>query len=150
MGGVALRRLLSDRFFIGAGVLAVPVWLLIYFTPILPLPARDFPPAQLLELGLVFPVVEELAFRGLIQGSLLRRAGLAGRRFGVTGANGITSLLFASAHLFHHSPGIAALIMIPSLVFGELRDRFDSTRPAIFMHVYYNFGLFIVLSIKPI
>jgi membrane protease YdiL (CAAX protease family) len=134
----------QDRFFIGALLLALPVWLLIYFTSILPLPGRDFTPQQLLLLGLIFPLLEELAFRGLVQGFLLRFPHLAMRHIGVTSANGVTSLLFAAAHLFHQPPVIAALTLFPSLIFGELRDRFGSTRPSMFMHVYYNMGLFLV------
>jgi hypothetical protein len=47
-------------------------------------------------------------------------------------------------HLFHQPFNIAAWILIPSLAFGELRDRFGSTRPSIFMHVYYNSGFMLV------
>jgi membrane protease YdiL (CAAX protease family) len=143
------RQFLRDPFFIIAALLAPPVWLLIYFTPLLPLPARSVSPAQLLVLGLAFPVLEELAFRGLIQGQLLRLPRLAQRHLGFTGANLGTSLLFATAHLFHQSLPVSLLILMPSLVFGELRDRFGSTRPAILMHVYYNLGLLLVLVNKP-
>jgi membrane protease YdiL (CAAX protease family) len=144
------KRVIQDRFFVGALLLAPPVWLLIYFTPILPLPGREFTPAQLLVLGLIFPLLEELTFRGLVQGCLLRLPRLAMRQFGITGANGVTSLLFAAAHLFHQPPMIAALTLLPSLIFGELRDRYGSTRPSIFMHVYYNMGLLLVLMAKPV
>jgi uncharacterized protein len=142
--------LFKDRFFLLSLSLAPPVWLLIWFTDLLPLTAQDFTPSQLLVLGLVFPVLEELAFRGLIQGYLLRLPQLARRRFGFTGANGVTSLLFAAAHLFHQSWPVSLLILLPSLIFGELRDRSGSTRPAIVMHVYYNLGLLLVLIYRPV
>ena len=61
---------IKDRFFLVACVSAPPVWLLIYFTSILPLPGRGFTPGQLLLLGLLLPLLEELAFRGLLQGWL--------------------------------------------------------------------------------
>jgi membrane protease YdiL (CAAX protease family) len=140
---------LQDRFFIVTLLLALPVWLLIYFIPILPLQGRAYTAVQLLVLGLIFPLLEELAFRGLVQGYLLRIPRLAMRQFGITSANGVTSLLFAAAHLFHQPLPVAGLIIFPSLVFGELRDRFDSTRPSIFMHGYYNLGLLLVLLAKP-
>jgi membrane protease YdiL (CAAX protease family) len=140
---------LQDRFFIGALLLALPVWALVYFTSMLPLPGRALSLPQLLVLGLVFPLLEELAFRGLVQGYLLRLPALAARTFGFTGANGVTSLLFAAAHLFHQPPIVAALIVLPSLIFGELRDRFASTRPSMVMHVYYNMGLLLVMMNKP-
>jgi membrane protease YdiL (CAAX protease family) len=138
-----------DWFFLAATAVALPVWLLVYFTPLLPLPGREFSLVQLMVLGLLFPLLEELAFRGLVQGYLLQLPRLATRVFGFTGANAVTSLLFAAAHLFHQSPLIAALILLPSLIFGELRDRFASTRPAMFMHVYYNLGLLLVLMYRP-
>lgn len=139
-----------DRFFLAAVLVAPPVWLLVYMTDLLPLTGRDLTLPQLLVLGVVFPVLEELAFRGLIQGHLLRLPRLASRQLLFTGANLITSLMFAAAHLFHQPPATAMLILLPSLVFGELRDRFDSTRPSIFMHVYYNLGLLLVFMIKPV
>jgi membrane protease YdiL (CAAX protease family) len=146
---LTLKDVVYDHFFLGACVLALPVWLIIYFTQTLLLPGRDFTWSQLLMLGLVFPVLEELAFRGLLQGYLLRIPALALRSIGVTGANGVTSLLFTVLHLFHQPPGVVALIFFPSLIFGELRERFGSTHPSIMMHVYYNLGLLLVLMAKP-
>jgi uncharacterized protein len=142
--------LFKDRFFLLSLVLAPPVWLLVWFTDLLPLLARDFTLAQLLFLGLVLPVLEELAFRGLIQGYLLRLPALAQRRFVFSAANAVTSVLFAAAHLIHQSFSLSLLILPPSLVFGELRDRFGSTRPSMFMHVYYNLGLLLVLMHRPV
>jgi membrane protease YdiL (CAAX protease family) len=126
MSLLSLPQLLRDRFFVTALLLALPVWWLIYFTQLLPFSGRSFTLAQLLVLGLVFPVFEELAFRGLIQKYLLRYSQLASRRVVVTGANGVTSLLFAAVHLFHQPLLVAALILIPSLIFGEMRDRYAS------------------------
>lgn len=141
---------LRDRFFILACLLALPVWLLIYFTPILSWTGNSFTWFQVVALVLLFPVLEELVFRGLIQGSLLRVPLLAKRPLLFSNANAITSLLFAALHLIHQPIAMAALIFIPSLVFGELRDRFGSTRPSIVMHVFYNLGLLLVLMSKSI
>lgn len=143
-----IRAVARDRFFLLAVALGPPVWLALLFMPWLPLAGRSFTLAQLLVLALIFPVLEELAFRGLIQGYCLRVAQLRTRRFGVTGANGLTSLLFAAAHLFHQPLWIAALILLPSLIFGELRDRFGTTLPSMLLHSYYNFGFFLTLMLK--
>lgn len=139
---------LRDRIFILSCLLALPVWLLIYFTPILSWSGSSFSWFQVVALVLLFPVLEELVFRGLIQGSLLRVPVLVNRSLLFTNANAITSLLFAALHLIHQPIPMAALIFIPSLIFGELRDRFGSTRPSIFMHVFYNLGLLLVLTSK--
>lgn len=144
-----LSAFLRDPFFLACLLLALPVWLWIYFTPLPSLAGRSFTPLQFLLLGLVFPLLEELAFRGLVQGHLLRIAGLSRRTCLVTRANAITSLLFAAAHLLHQPPWIAALILLPSLLFGEMRDRYASTRPSIALHVYYNLGLLLILIYKP-
>lgn len=145
-----MTRAMRDRFFIAALLLAPPVWLLVYIVPLPALSGYQLSLTQLFLQGLLFPVLEELAFRGLVQGYLLRLPLLAERQLGVTGANGVTSLLFAAAHLIHRTPDMAALTFFPSLIFGELRDRFGTTRQAIFMHVYYNLGLLLVLAHKPV
>jgi membrane protease YdiL (CAAX protease family) len=142
------QDLYKDRFLLTSLFFPLPVWLLIYHTDLLPFAGVELNWKALLVIGLLFPVLEELAFRGLIQGYLLQKSALSSRSTGVTGANAITSLLFAVLHLISQPVGLAALIFFPSLVFGELRDRFNSTLPPILMHVYYNIGLMLVLSEK--
>jgi membrane protease YdiL (CAAX protease family) len=144
------QGLLKDRFLLASLFFPLPVWLLIYYTDLLPLAGVELNWKVLLLIGLLFPVLEELAFRGLFQGYLLQKPVLASRSIGITGANGITSLLFAALHLMSQPVALAALIFFPSLVFGELRDRFSSTLPSILMHVYYNVGLLLVLSNKQV
>lgn len=145
----ARRLFWKDRFFLVGLILPIPVWLLVYHTALLPLVGVGLSWKGLVVIGLLFPVLEELAFRGLIQGYLLQSAMLSTRSLGITGANGVTSLLFAAMHLINQPVGLAALIFFPSLVFGELRDRFNGTLPSILTHVYYNVGLLLVLSNKP-
>ncbi len=98
----------------------------------------------LLLLCLVYPLLEELVFRGALQGWLGGFA--AGRRSiaGVSGANLLTSLLFAAAHLLYHPPFWAAAVLAPSLVFGWFRDRYQSVVPGILLHILYNSGYFLL------
>lgn len=99
-------------------------------------------PWRLAWFALVVPVLEELAFRGLIQGSLLRaRWGKAGFR-GVSVANVLTSALFAALHLIRHSPLWAAATFFPSLVFGYFRDRHRTLSAPVVLHCFYNAGYF--------
>lgn len=96
-----------------------------------------------LGVTLVYPVLEELVFRGLLQPWLARMLGF--RRLGpVSAANLLTSVLFAAAHLMHH-PGIwAAAVLGPSLVFGHFRERHAGVSVPIFLHAYYNAGYFLL------
>jgi membrane protease YdiL (CAAX protease family) len=99
-------------------------------------------PGNFLKLALVFPVVEELAFRGFLQGALYKTAWGKRIRLGLSEANMLTSLIFALAHLFSHSPLWAGLTIAPSLVFGFFRDRYDGVMSPIILHIFYNTGYF--------
>ncbi len=90
-------------------------------------------------LVLVQPFAEELVFRGVLQGQLLRLSG--GRRIGaVTLANLSTTAGFVAVHLLAQPPVWALAVAVPSLVFGHLRERLGSVWPAVAMHAFYNAG----------
>ena len=97
-----------------------------------------------LAVALWLPFVEELLFRGLIQGQLARCSW--GRRaiHEVTLANCATSVLFMAGHWFTHPPRGALSVLIPSLIFGLVRDRLQSIYPATVLHCFYNSGYFIL------
>jgi membrane protease YdiL (CAAX protease family) len=119
---------------------AVPVWAGLALTvgPLMRAPAGPW--AWVMLVGLV-PAAEELVFRGLVQGQLLRLG--AGRRLGpVSIANVLTSLGFGMAHLWSQPPGWALATVLPSLVFGHLRERLASVWPAVALHALYNAGFF--------
>lgn len=117
---------------------AVPVWLALALT----LGERmrsPSGPAAWASLVLVQPAIEELVFRGVLQGQLLRLTGA--RRLGpLTLANLMVTAGFVATHLLAQPPGWALAVAVPSLVFGHLRERFDSVVPAIAMHAIYNAG----------
>lgn len=132
---VRFKKVLQDRLFWGALCLA-PLWLLIY------------PPIQndtevevfrfVLLSGIVFPIVEELAFRGFLQTFLIRT--LTGKKEvfpTLTVANIITSILFSLVHLpsgLLHS----LQVFFPSLIFGWFKDKHGSVLPSVVLHVFYN------------
>lgn len=95
-------------------------------------------PWMLLSFLLLQPVLEELLFRGVIQGQALRSHW--GRRhwLGISSANAMTSVLFVLLHLIHHSPPWALAVFVPSLVYGHLRERHASLWPALLLHSGYN------------
>jgi hypothetical protein len=98
----------------------------------------------LLVLVLLQPLLEELLFRGLIQGKLLARTWGKRQFAGFTLANLATSLLFTALHFASHPPLWAAGVLLPSMLFGYFRDRHDSLYPAIALHVFYNAGYFLL------
>ncbi|MGH8807759.1 MAG: JDVT-CTERM system glutamic-type intramembrane protease MrtJ [Noviherbaspirillum sp.] len=105
---------------------------------LLPGGSRDVSLLTALYVILWQPAVEELLFRGLIQGQMGKapggRAGIAGLSL----ANLVTSLLFALAHLLHHSAWWAAAVIVPSLVFGFFRERHRQIYSAFILHATYN------------
>lgn len=100
------------------------------------------PPALMmwLKLSLLMPVLEEIVFRGGVQTALFQRQFFSKSWFGISIANVCTSIVFAAMHLISQPPVWAALVFIPSLVFGWARDRYDSIVPSILLHALYNAG----------
>lgn len=129
---------LADAHTLCALLLAVPVWLALG----LGVGQRMHVAAgwlAWLSLVLMQPLAEELVFRGLLQGQLLRLSGA--RRIGpVTLANLATTAGFVAAHLWAQPPAWALAVAVPSLVFGHLRERLRSVWPAVAVHAIYNAG----------
>lgn len=134
-------RLVTDKA-LWAAVMAAPValWLLFWWQPELRSVGVQWPKEAIM-LIILLPLVEELAFRGYLQGYL---AQFSVRRFSVglfSGQNLITTAVFSSLHLFSHSAFWSLVVVIPSLVFGFFKDRYQSVIPAVILHVYFN-GLY--------
>ena len=130
---------------LGAAFLAAPFFwsLLWWWNPSLSDPAWPLrEPWRFFVLALVYPVLEEIVFRGGVQTVLLRHHALARSWRGVSLANFLTSVAFAGFHLFAHAPMWAAAVFVPSIVFGYFRDRHDSVTSPIVLHVFYNVGYF--------
>lgn len=99
-------------------------------------------------ISLVFwrPFLEELLFRGFLQGQFNRQKWGRNSWGGISLANCFTSVLFTGAHfLFQSSPWVLG-IFFPSLVFGFFRDRYHSVYPSFVLHAYYNGGFFIFIG----
>jgi len=104
-------------------------------------------PGRLFGLVLMWPVMEEVVFRGVLQPAISDLPWGRQRLAGVSVGNVITSLLFAASHLFTHLPYWSALVFLPSLVFGYFRERHDSLFSPLFLHVLYNFYYYLVLPV---
>ncbi len=95
--------------------------------------------------GLLLPVIEEIVFRGFIQGQLEKFLGV--RRIGVLSyANILTSLIFTAVHFLNHPPAWAILVLIPSLIFGYFRDKDNTLVTPVILHVFYNAGYFLIFG----
>jgi membrane protease YdiL (CAAX protease family) len=89
--------------------------------------------AVLVGLALAPGIAEELLFRGLLQGALLRR--WKGRRGGVAGAIGLASLAFG---FVHGDPVHAVAAFFLGLYLGVVAWRAGSIRASILAHVVNN------------
>jgi len=91
---------------------------------------------------LLYPLLEEIVFRGLIQGQLMWRLYWGRCYLGISRANLVTSSLFALLHTVYQASLMSVLVIFPSLIFGYFRDRHRSVYPSIWLHVFYNAGFF--------
>lgn len=94
-------------------------------------------------LVLVQPLLEELVFRGILQGQALAwlsRQGRPRRTGPLTWANVLVTVAFVLLHLRAQPLAWALAVAVPSLVLGHLRERFNSVWPAVGVHAVYNAG----------
>jgi len=94
-------------------------------------------------LAMISPVLEELCFRGLVQTELRRR--FEGGLGPISIANLLTSVIFVALHWAQNPKAWVGLVIIPSLVYGYFRDRYNTVRSPIAIHLLHNvlyFGLF--------
>lgn len=97
-------------------------------------------PTQFLLLAVAYPVLEELVFRGALQGWLRSCSWGKPEWRQLTAANLITSVAFALTHVIINPVYLSATVFIPSLIFGYFRDRHDQLHASILLHVFYNAG----------
>ena len=143
-----IPRLTRDGQF-GAAILAAPLFWATLFVLTRPTVDLTWPvaaPVVFLLPALVYPVLEEIAFRGALQGALWKTR-LAGTSWAVISApNLLTSVAFVAAHFFWQAPYIAVSVFVPSLIFGYFRDRYRNILPAVFLHVFYNTGFVLLFN----
>jgi membrane protease YdiL (CAAX protease family) len=145
------RPFYRDSVFLWLLALGSLVWLsMIAFVTVQPLPWHAMGSLAFLSVVLWQPLLEELLFRGIIQGQLLQSMAKQKTWIGLSLANLLTSLLFTLAHLAGHSISWSLLVFVPSLCFGFVRDRFESVYPSIALHVFYNTGYFLLIHAPPI
>ena len=140
-------RLASDPIFLSALLIPAALATFIIFGSY-----AEFTPQWLTERPkaifwyvLLLPVIEELAFRGWLQGLLIKKTPEIQLPVpGLTIANLLTSAAFCALHMIQSLSLWAAATFIPSLVFGFFRDRYQSVVPGTFLHVIYNAGFLLL------
>ncbi len=126
---------------------ALPFWAVLWWIrPLLALPGHSASHiGPYLMVALVYPVLEEIVFRGGIQGFLMRQE-LRGIPGPVSLANIITSIVYAALHGFVWGNAWAVLVFFPSLLFGYFRERSGGLGASIVLHSYYNAGFILVVA----
>ena len=133
----------QDPLFFAAMAAALLYWLALY---LITQPGVDagWPlrePLRFLYPALLYPIVEEWIFRGFVQ-EFVHRHLQAWRLGPLSHANILTSLLFTALHFINHPPLAAAMVFIPSLLFGFFKDRTGQLAAPVLLHIFYNSGYF--------
>ena len=98
-------------------------------------------------LVFLYPMIEELIFRGLVQEYIEKKISKNTILKALSWANIFTSLLFVLMHFIYHSPIWAMLVFFPSLVFGYFKERYGHIIPSILLHSFYNLWYFSFIGI---
>lgn len=101
---------------------------------------------RLLGVLVVYPVVEEWLFRGLLQGALLERPSFRRCLWGVSGANITTSVAFVILHVLQHPLSWAVAVAAPSLVLGHFRERYGGILLPVGLHTLFN-GIYVLAGL---
>ncbi len=143
-----LHQLIRDKVYLTAVFLAPFFWFSLYYSGEAMSEAdwlsRHF--LLFLQLALLYPVVEELVFRGLLQEKLWQTRLSRLSIYCISMPNIVTSIIFTGFHFISHPPVWAVMVIVPSLVFGFFRDRYQHVLPAIILHVFYNGGYFLLFG----
>ena len=125
------------RFLLAIFASMVVLWLI---HDALPPFSKDFEFHWKFWLALVIwqPIIEELLFRGILQGQLVRTSWGKRSWLHISAANLVASVLFVGLHMIKNPPLFAAAVFVPSLLFGYFRDRCNSVYPSILLHAAFN------------
>jgi hypothetical protein len=131
-----LKEIFSDKAYLIALLLPFPIW--IYFSDMKGINCLSA--NEVLMLLILFPITEELFFRGIIQPIIHKK--FSKTWHSISAANILTSLLFSFSHLFNHNPLWALSTFLPSMIFGWSKDRHSTLLAPLMLHCYYNAGWF--------
>jgi len=130
--------------------LAAPIFVFLFNTffqqQLFDLQGISFDLKALFFLIIFYPVIEELAFRGVIQEFIASKTKAFRPFYFLTVANVVTSVFFVAMHFVHHPPLWAVMVFVPSLIFGYFKEQYGHIGASIFLHMFYNAcSLFLIL-----
>ena len=138
---MSAKNFYEDHVFISLVLIPIPFWLLLYIY-------NGFQQIEDLKLFftliLLYPILEEILFRGLIQPTIAKQ--FSKNWLIISQANLITSALFVSLHFISHPPLWALAVVIPSITFGYIQERVNHILAPITLHTTYNAGYFLMLG----
>ena len=141
IGLITWPPFIKDRLFLAALLSGAVVWAVIWLTVAPTFLIAESSLATIIFLTVVWhPVLEEIFFRGVVQGAFHQKTWGKQSFAGLSAANWLASLLFVAAHLFFQPWMWAVSVLIPSLVYGFFRDKYASIYPCIILHAFYNAG----------
>jgi membrane protease YdiL (CAAX protease family) len=138
---LSMHKLLKDPIFAFLLVAPLPFWVWIVATQGVT-GITDL--SLLMSLVVLYPIIEEIIFRGLIQPFMAKRLNRSWSIFSL--ANILTSLSFVALHLINHPPLWALAVFVPSLVFGYSQERYNHLGAPVILHCSYNAGYFLLLG----
>lgn len=147
VGLIGWPPFIKDRLFVAALFSGLLVWLALWLTVAPTFSLEGSSVTKIIFLTVIWhPVLEEIFFRGVIQGALFNKSW--GNKYfaALSAANWLTSLLFVLAHLFYQPWIWAVSVIFPSVVYGYFRDKYESIYPCIVLHALYNAG-FVAINI---
>lgn len=127
------------RLLLGA---PIPFWLVLFWHQTIEV---DLELVPLIIVAIIYPLVEESLFRGIIQPSIAKK--FSRSFFNLSVANIVTSGIFAITHLINHDPLWAIGTFLPSLAFGFCQDRYKTLQASMALHCYYNAGYFLIAGL---
>ncbi len=136
-----VMRFLPDKLFGFFLILTLPFLIVVGLKHNGP---REFEIYGFLVMVILYPLLEEIVFRGIFQPWISFR--VSGGLLGVSFANMLTSILFSISHLVYHDPIWALGTFFPSLAFGFCLERYKTLQAPIVLHCLYNAGYFITVG----
>lgn len=138
-GQLSLRHTTHDKLLIMAVVVCTTIGYLFWqLVSVQFVPQWDVTLLALVNLLFIYPLTEEIIFRGVIQESLLTIAALGKRLYGISIANIITSCLFAGLHALNQPLILSVFIALPSLVLGFFKQRYSTLLISVGLHILFN------------
>ena len=132
----------SHYFFLSlAG--GLPVWIIVFYCAYLEVlqPPEIEHPLSVLAAVVLFPILEELVFRGLLWDLWDYFKRVKSSYLGMLAVkNCCISVCFSMLHIFNFGLLGGFLVFIPSLWLGWLKDRSGSTKTCCLVHILWNAG----------